>query len=141
LVSLLNDLSDLEETGLEESECRQVEAALAKMTNAATAVPDHSFWGSSIWSQFKRFEDIYAEWNGHEGKGREIAKARRASLQKLRSRRNKIASRIRKNQFLLQNELDAKMIKDLYEAFGALCNSLPELFRNVSRALSDIQKA
>ena len=141
LVSLLNDLSELEETGLEEHECRQVQSALAKMTNTATAVPDHSFWGRSIWSQFKRFEEIYDEWNGHEGTGREIAKARRSSLQKLRSRRNRIASRIRKNQFLLQNELDGKMIKDLYEAFGALSNSLPELFRNVSRALSDIKKA
>jgi hypothetical protein len=140
LGSLLDDLSDLESRGLEDHECRQVKATLAKMTNAATGVPDHSFWRRSIWRDFERFEAIYEEWNSPFGGHPDVASARKGALRLLRKRRHLIASRIRRNQYILQNELDLQLIKDLYEAAGSLCNSVPDLFKNLSRAVRDVQK-
>ena len=44
LGSFLDDLVALEEFGLEENLCRAVRAALARITNAAIALLDGSWW-------------------------------------------------------------------------------------------------
>ncbi len=45
--------------------------------------------------------------------------------------RNLLATRQRKNQHILQSEVDLKLVNDLYGACGELAKSMPTLFRNI----------
>ena len=139
LVGFLDDLLVQESVGLADDHCRQVKIALGQMTNAAAAMPDHSFWRGPIWKDLEKFEDIYAEWNSHQGPDPVVIQARRRALRKLRGRRHKLAHRVRRSQFVLQNELDLKLVSDLYAAMGSLSKALPEVFVNVSRILAKLQ--
>ena len=135
LVQLLNDLVDNERKGLGEN-CLHVQEALAKVVNAATKIPDGAWWQGTIWGELQEFEKLYIKWNGHEGESADAAAHRRAALRKLRSRRNKIARKVRRNQFVLQNKLDLALVKDMYDAMGSLVTSLPEMFKNLATAVA-----
>lgn len=136
LVELLNDLVDLERVGLEEKYCSHVKTALARVVNAATSVPDGSWWRGSIWAELQQFEDIYATWNSHEGTDPEIIERRRKELKKLRKRRNRISRKIRQNQYILENELDLQLIRDTYDAMGGLAKALPDMFKHLAEAVA-----
>lgn len=140
LVSLLDDLVALEDVGLEEPLCKKVKNALARVTNAATALPDNAWWKRQVWKELQDFGIIYEEWNGIDGLGKEKQEAREKKLRKLREKRNKIATKIRKNQFILQNELDLKLVRDGYEALGDLAKALPDLFKNLAAAVGRFAK-
>src|SRR4051794_6039130 len=67
LVALLDDLVALEDFGLEEDRCVLVRKALAKLTNAATGIPDGSWWRRQIYQELQDFEALYAGWNDVNG--------------------------------------------------------------------------
>lgn len=134
-VALLNDLASLERPGLDEPRCQQVQAALARLTNAATAIPDSSWWKRQIWQELQAFETIYIQWNAIEGSADSHVDERRKKLRALRKKRNRIATKIRKNQYVLHNELDLALVNDSYRAFGELAKSLPEVFKNLAGAV------
>lgn len=141
LGSLLDDLVVLEDYGLNETLCKKVRMALARITNAATELPDNAWWKRQIWKELQSFETIYEQWNNIDGEGEEKRKARKEKLRQLRKKRNKIATKIRKNQFIIQNELDLKLVRDGYEALGDLSRALPDLFKNLAAAVGRFVKA
>jgi hypothetical protein len=135
LVQLLNDLLDLERVGLsdEDGTCGQVKNALGKVVNVATAFPDGSWLRGSVWSELSKFEQLYIEWNGHDGP--DATGKRKKTLQSMRKRRHRIAKTIRKNQYIIANELDLELIGDIYNALGDLTRALPDLFKNLAQAV------
>lgn len=135
LVSLLDDLMDREEEGLEHYQCKQVQIALGYLVNAATSIPDDAWWRGTIWRELQEFSDAYERWNSHEGKDAELVKRRKQALVALRKRRNRIATKIRKHQYIIQNELDLKLVDDMYRALGALPTAFPELFKKLGSAV------
>ncbi|MFL6263238.1 MAG: hypothetical protein ACJ76Y_26375 [Thermoanaerobaculia bacterium] len=139
LGSLLDDLVVLEDYGLDEELCKKVRRALARITNAATELPDDAWWKRQIWKELQSFETIYEQWNNIDG-GEEKREARKDKLRQLRKRRNKIATKIRKNQYIIQNELDLKLVRDGYEALGDLSKALPDLFKNLAAAIGRFAK-
>ncbi len=141
LGSLLDDLVVLEDLGLDEALCKKVRMALARITNAATELPDDAWWKRQIWKELQSFETIYEQWNNIDGEGKDKREARKEKLRQLRKRRNKIATKIRKNQYILQNELDLKLVRDGYEALGDLSKALPEIFKNLAAAVGRFAKA
>ena len=136
LSRLLDDLVDLERHGLQRKECDQVKAALEKIASRAAAIPDGSFWRRTIYKEFEAFAEIYEEWNSREGHDNNSIEHRRYALRKLRQARNSIATRIRKNQFILQNELDLMLVEGMYNALRDLTATLPEIFKNVAQAIA-----
>lgn len=142
LSRLLDDLVDLETKGLLQHECKQVQAALTKIAGRAAAVPDGSFWRSQIYREFEVFAELYEEWNSREGPSEEAIGHRKRTLKKLRHQRNKLATRIRRNQFVLQNELDLMLVEGMYTALRDLTTSLPEIFKGLAEAVAryDLRK-
>jgi|WetSurMetagenome_2_1015567.scaffolds.fasta_scaffold394047_1 hypothetical protein len=135
LVALLNDLQTLEKDGLDEDKCVIVTQALGQVTNSATAIPDGSFWRRTIWSRFQKFEDIYREWNEINGSDPDSIFLRTAKLRELRKQRNRIATKIRVNQYILTNELDLNLIRDCYDALGGITKAFPDLFKALTKSL------
>lgn len=135
LPHLLDDLLVLEQRGLDGPTCAQVKLAIGKIVNAATTIPDGGLLKPVIWKQFAVFESLYHDWNSREGEDDEAAAHRRGMLQKLRKRRHKIAKSIRRNQHILANELDFKLIDACYDAVSDLTKAVPNLFVNLSKAL------
>ena len=123
---------DLETRGLEPAECANVKRALSKIANHAAAIPDGSFWHGSISNEFETFLSLYAQWNSHDGRPDAAAFLRQDTLRELRLARNRIATKIRKNQFILQNELDLALVEGMYTALRELVTTLPSIFRTLA---------
>jgi hypothetical protein len=140
LAALLDDLVLLESSGLDEQHCRAVRRSLARFTNAATSIPDGSWWKRQIWQELQDFEVIYEQWNNVPGTDSYCIDERAKKLKQLRKKRNKIATKIRNNQYILQNELDLKLVHDSYEALGDLVKALPSIFKNLAAAVNRFNK-
>jgi hypothetical protein len=140
LTRLLDDLVDLENTGLEQKQCAHVKTALSKITGHAAAIPDGSFWRGTIYQEFEAFADVYEQWNSREGVDAHAIAHRKEHLRKLRWQRNRLATRIRLNQFVLQNELDLELIENMYIALGDLAKSLPEIFKSLAEAVARYER-
>jgi hypothetical protein len=48
--------------------------------------------------------------------------------------RHKLAEVMRKNSYILANELDLELAKDLYEAMGGIAKALPDVFVSLAKA-------
>ena len=136
LSRLLDDLLEQEKTGYPHETCGKVSEAIGKIANAASGLPDHSWWRRSIVSELEGFLKIYEDWNNHEGEEQEKIDGRKKELKNLRAKRNKLATRIRKNQHIIQNDLDLSVIDSMYEALSDLVKSSPEIFKSLAKALS-----
>ena len=137
LVALLDDLTVQERNGISDSQCNQVKIALGFLVNSATAIPDENgWWRTTIWQELQEFLEIYEKWNSHSGNGDESVKRRRIALKKLRGKRNRIATKIRKHQFIIQSELDLKLVESMYDALGKLAKAFPDVFVQLGAAVS-----
>ena len=138
LVSLMDDLVEREKEGLADEECQHVQRCLSRLANAAAAIPDHSFWRTTILKEMQGFADIYLKWNSHTGE--EAPRKRRLELSNLRKKRNRLASAVRTNQYILENELDLALVESMYQAMGSLAEVLPEIFKNLGGSVSYFNK-
>lgn len=134
LVKLLDDLLELEHQGLVDQHCRQLKLAIGKVVHVATAIPDRSWFRASIYGELQEFERLYVQWNGHSGPDAPAERAK--TLKKLRRRRHRIAKRTRVNAHIIEKELDLALVDDLYEGLGDLCTALPDIFKNLARAVA-----
>jgi hypothetical protein len=140
LVSLMNDLVAIEDTGLTANQCKEVQNALEFIVNASTQIPDGSFFRKSVYQHLEKFLELYVKWNEPKGDTKDIADHRRALLKKLRKRRQKIARMTRKHQYILNNELDLKLLENGYMALGGLVKSFPEIFKDLAKAVRRFSK-
>lgn len=136
LARLLDDLVDLEATGLADDACAKVRTALEKLATAAAEIPDGTFWRGAIYTEIEEFSELYTKWNSHQGMDTTAIALRRSALKSLRASRHEIAKRMRANQFILQSELDLKLIEGMYASLRELSLSLPEIFKNLAKAVS-----
>ena len=135
LSRLLDDLLEQEKTGYPQETCDKVSEAIEKIANAASGLPDNSWWRKSVLGELEGFLKIYIKWNNHEGEEQEKIEGRKKELKNLRAKRNKLATRIRKNQYIIQNDLDLGVIDSMYEALSGLVKSSPEIFKLLAKAL------
>ena len=140
LSGLLDDLSDREKEGLREEQCRQVRTALSRVNDIADRADDRSFWKRNIKKHVKKLLDIYLEWNDHEGTTPEIVARRRKDFSKLRRCREMASNKWGQKQQVFANELDARMVEALYEAFNGFCNAYPQIFRHTRRAIYQVSQ-
>lgn len=138
--ALLDDLHALEGEGLVKEDCDLVKAALASVASAAAEIPDGSFWSGTILGEAERVYDAYEKWNGVEGTDRKVAIGRKSALRKLRRTRQRLARRIHLNQYVLQTELDKKLVADMYNAFGKIVENAPTIFNELSKSIAESKK-
>ncbi len=141
LTSLLNDLMDLENDGMDENICQGVQKSLGYFVNASTAVPKGGFLsGGPLYKEIEEFQITYVGWNNINGRSPELSKQRRQMLSLLRQKRQRISNKVRKLQFELQNNLDQKILADCYNAVGELIKLVPGMFKNLASSYGDYQK-
>ncbi len=140
LVQFMSDLLELEEKGLDPAQCEIVRKSLENISIQSSAIPDDFLIRSSIMDAFDKFKEAYLEWNKIDGIDEKAMKNRRRALDRMKKRRQKLASVVRKNQFILSEALDLKLIEDMYQALGAIPNALPDLFTNLRKAISRFEK-
>ena len=141
LTSLLNDLIDLENDGLNEDICKLVRKSLEYFINASTNVPQGGFLsGGPLYKEIESFANTYRDWNDINGKDASNIKLRRLLVVKLRQKRQQISNKVRRIQFELENGLDQKILSDSYKAIGELINLGPNLFLNLTSSYKDFMK-
>ncbi len=141
LTDLLNDLMELEKSGVNDSTCDEIQKMLGRIHNLSTEVPKGGLLsGSPLSKNIDRFIRTYVEWNKINGDNNESINERKKLLKKLRKRRQSISNKIRRLQYELNNNLDQKLIDETYNAMSKFINVLPDIFKNLSKSLSDYVK-
>lgn len=142
LTSLLNDLIDLENEGLDENYCKEVRRSLEYFINASTNIPKGGFLsGGPLYLEIDSFAKTYKEWNDVNGQDPDYIKKRRALIKSLRKKRQTISNKVRRLQYELENNLDQKILTDTYNVIDDLIKLVPNLFKNLTSSYKDYLKA
>ena len=140
LTNLLNDLIMLESTGLEDELCHKIHESLSFFSNASTEVPSGGFLTGPIYKDIDDFIELYDEWNEIAGEADWKTAERRQLHQKLKKQRQKITNKARKLQYELDNNLDRMIMEATYKVISDLITLGPDLFKNISGALTEYFK-
>jgi hypothetical protein len=135
LVGFMQDLHEREQEGITQEQCDIARKGLEKLVIEASAIPDRLFLRRSIMSRLEQLTAAYIEWNEPPGPGPAQVAARRKALRKMYRARHKLADAMRENPYILANELDLDLVKGMYEALGEIVRALPEIFKNLARAV------
>jgi hypothetical protein len=138
LVMLMIDLARLEERGLTRVQCDRVRKALEELSLTASAIGDQRLFQSTIRGKLLRFMEAYVKWNGHTGDDYNTRMRRRKALKVLGDRRQELAKVERRNWYILREEIDLTLVKQIYTALGAIITSMPEIFVNLSKSVTGI---
>lgn len=139
LTRLLDDLYNLEESGIKDEYCRKITDALNYFGNAATEIPSAPFLGP-IYKDIEDFTELYQKWNDVSGRGAEQVQQRRNLRLKLKAQRHRITNKTRKLQVAIDEKLDTKLLEASYQALGGLITAVPDLFSGLGKALTEYAK-
>lgn len=137
LTSLLNDLIDLENEGIEDDVCTQIQRSLDCFINTTTAVPSGGSLSRSLYNEVDEFKTIFVKWTEVDGVSEDATEQRRKLLGSLRRQRQKVTDKARSIQLELATNLDRQILVDTYRAIEELTNLAPNLFKNVLAAYTD----
>jgi len=135
LPRLMEDLLLIEPVGLQPDHCQKVQTALRVMWIQAADIPDKSLLPVSIQHDMERFLKTYQQWNDPQGTHPHSIQERQKALKAMIKRRHAMATRIRKRQHILSENLDLKVVDGMYEALAELPKALPEIFKNLAKAI------
>ena len=140
LTNLLDDLYDLEDTGLEDDICRKIQDFLEYFGNAATDIPEGGFMTGPIYKDIEKFTNLYVNWNEIKGEAEDSRKKRMSARMKLKGQRQIITNKARRLQFELDNNLDQKLLEAGYRALGDLTTLVPDLLNNLTQSFNEFVK-
>lgn len=140
LTNLLNDLYNLESTGLEDEICNKIQDSLEYFGNAATEIPKGGVMTGPIYKDIAKFADLYRDWNSIKGEDDKSRDKRRTARLKLKKQRQIITNKARKLQYELDNNLDQKLLEAGYRALGDLTTLVPDLLNNLTKSLNEFGK-
>ncbi|MFZ5903104.1 MAG: hypothetical protein ACOYZ8_06110 [Chloroflexota bacterium] len=140
LTRLLDDLYNLEQTGVKDEYCRKIAAALNYFGNAATDIPSAGPFLGPIHKDIEKFTELYQKWNDVNGKGTAAAEERRSLRLKLKDQRHRITNKARKLQVAIDEKMDAKLLEAGYQALSGLVTAVPDLFSGLGKALTTYAK-
>ena len=140
LTSLLNDLYNLEQTGIEDKHCRKIAASLSYFTNAATDIPSAGPFMGPLYKDIEKFIELYQAWNDIKGRDLEAAASRKELRLKLMAQRQKITNKARQLQFAIQENVDTQLMKSGFDALSELITAVPDLLSNLGKALGEFAK-
>ena len=140
LTNLLNDLYNLEATGLDDEICRKIQASLEYFGNAATEIPKGGFMTGPIYKDIEIFAKYYQEWNDIKGVDEDDRRNRRDARLKLKKQRQIITNKARKLQYELDNNLDQRLLEAGYHAIEGLVTLVPDLLNNLTQSFNEFVK-
>lgn len=140
LTRLLDDLYNLEESGLKDEHCQKIVAALNYFGNASTDIPSSGPFLAPIYKDIEKFTELYEKWNDVKGKGDEKVEERRDLRMKLKTQRQRITNKARKLQAAIDEKMDVKLLEAGYQALSELITAVPDLFSGLGKALNTYAK-
>jgi predicted nucleotide-binding protein (sugar kinase/HSP70/actin superfamily) len=140
LTNLLDDLYDLESTGLDDKICNKIQAFLEYFGNAATDIPEGGFMTGPIYKDIEKFTNFYVNWNKIKGEDEESRQKRKSARLKLKEQRQAITNKARRLQYELDNNLDQKLLEAGYRAIGDLTTLVPDLLNNLTQSFNEFVK-
>jgi hypothetical protein len=140
LTNLLNDLYNLEATGLDDEICDKIQASLEYFGNAATEIPKGGIMTGPIYKDIEKFAKYYQDWNEIKGADEDNKRNRRDARLKLKKQRQIITDKARKLQYELDNNLDQKLLEAGYRALGDLVTLVPDLLNNLTLSFNEFVK-
>jgi hypothetical protein len=140
LTRLLDDLYNLEQSGIKDEYCQKITAALNYFGNAATDIPSAAPLLGPIYKDIEKFTELYQRWNDVKGKDADKVEERRALRLKLKAQRHRITNKARKLQVAIDEKLDAKLLEAGYQALAGLITAVPDLFSGLGKALTAYAK-
>jgi len=140
LTNLLDDLYDLESTGLDDKICNRIQSFLEYFGNAATAIPEGGFMTGPVYKDIEKFTNFYVNWNNIKGEDDESRQKRRSARLKLKGQRQVITNKARRLQYELDNNLDQRLLEAGYGAIGDLTTLVPDLLNNLTRSFNEFVK-
>lgn len=139
LSQFLKDILALEKTGIEEHECKKIRDSLSKISVDASSIPDGTYFSKAIYCEIDDFREAYTKWNDVNGEDEKSIKDRNKAFELLKKKRHKISRKTRKHQHVLANDLDLKVVDNMYDSFNSLVSMLPNVFNNLSSAVGRYQ--
>lgn len=140
LTSLLNDLYNLEQTGIEDKHCKKIAASLNYFSNAATDISSAGPFMGPLYKDIEKFTELYLAWNDIKGEDSEMVVSRRELRHKLMAQRQRITNKARQLQFAIQENVDTQLMKSGFDALGELITAVPDLLSNLGKALEEFAK-
>jgi hypothetical protein len=140
LTNLLDDLYDLEASGLKDDICRKIQDFLEHFGNAATDIPAGGFMTGPIYRDIEKFTNLYVSWNDIKGEDEESHRKRRSARLRLKEQRQIITNKARRLQYELDNNLDQKLLEAGYRAIGDLTTLVPDLLNNLTQSFNEFVK-
>ncbi|MEJ6404945.1 hypothetical protein [Yoonia sp. 2307UL14-13] len=136
LPRLIDDLKGQHEEGIPENICDEVKAAHREILDLASTIPDQALFRRSILPLLERYCDLYIQWNDIDGNDDSARKRRAELVKKIRKARLALATQVRKNMHVLENELDISLIDSMYKALNGIVQAAPKLFEKLSGAVT-----
>jgi hypothetical protein len=144
LDQLLKDLAKREYKGLPLEVCKAVKLSLSEIVTEAAGVVSGGIFSRPLYVELEKIEECYVKWNDQVVDDEVLAASRRHYyLKEMRKHRQRLArktkrdvSRIRRDQYVLMNDLDLEVIKSIYKSFSKLCEFAPEVFTELSKAVN-----
>lgn len=140
LTCLLNDLSRLKLVGLDEDNCSKVTFFLECFENSATAISSGGMFAGPIYKDIKAFREVYVDWNKIEGSKERNIEERQIIHDDLKAKRQKISDKCRKIQYLIEKDLDVKILKSGIEAISDLVKAVPDLVIELAKTMKEFRK-
>lgn len=136
LPRLIEDLAPVEIAGISEDECRRVKSVLNSIIDEASMLPDGGIFRRAIWQHLQEFHDLYAQWNDVTGSSKDAQNQRADVIRQIRDCRNKLAKAARTNAYILNRELDLKLVDSWYKSLRGLVESAPRIFLRLATAVA-----
>ena len=136
LSQFLKDILALEKTGIEEEDCEKIRDSLQQISVDASSIPDGTYFSKAIYCEIDDFRKAYTKWNNVNGSNEIAIKDRNIAFEALKKKRHKISKKTRKHQHVLANDLDLKVVDNMYDSFNGLVSLLPNVFNNLGNAVA-----
>jgi hypothetical protein len=140
LTKLLDDLYNLEQTGMDDKYCQKISASLNYFSNAATDIPSAPPLMGPLYKDIEKFTELYQKWNDVQGKDPGAAVLRKEIRLQLMGQRQKITDKARKLQVAIQDNVDTELMKAGFDALSELTRAVPDLLGNLGKALAEFAK-
>ncbi|MFW5804346.1 MAG: hypothetical protein ACOCWG_03840 [bacterium] len=152
LTRLLQDLSRLDNKGLEDEVCNKIKNALNEAATLASSIPKESLFCVDFWQELSSFRDDYLVWNGISDNDNNPVSLRKQALKNLVVRRRKmwlpfrdkvkpIKNKDKKDKQLdLLSKLDKQLMDDMHFAFKDVIENHPDLFPSLRKEIIRFEK-
>ena len=136
LPALLVDLAKREVEGIERGQCVRVAKTLAQLADSvATLSAEEAAWKTDLHADLTAFHEIFVAHNMDLENPDEAIKNRVVTLAQLRTIRQKLSDRIRRNLSTMESEVDLRAVESTFASFRDLATEYPDTFAQVGRAV------